>query len=138
MTVNGSGLLAVPESGLAAEGESPPWGLAEWFIISLTVFPALLFVPGAQSIRLPLRIGPFAFSLALMVWIAMRRQRVWPHPSRAWLLATAAYLICMIFHPTTNTLLAGIGQAMLYLSVVAPALWIPSLVKGAKHLERLL
>jgi hypothetical protein len=138
MKAIGARLLPVPESGPAEEGENPRWGLAEWFIISQTAFPALLFVPGAQSIRLPLRIGPFAFSLALGMWTVMRRRRVWPHPSRTWLLATAAYLICMIFHPTTNTLVAGVGQAMLYVSVMAPAFWAPAFVKGAKHLERLL
>ena len=122
------------------EAESSRWGLPEWFIVSQTAFPALLFIPGAQSLRLLLRIAPFAFSLALWMWVAFRPQEspIRPHPARRWLILIAVYLAFMVFHPTTNTLLAGAAHAMLYLSVLAPALWMPALVQGPRHLQRLL
>ena len=34
-----------------------PNGLAEWFVVAQTLIPALLYVPGAQSFRLPIRIA---------------------------------------------------------------------------------
>jgi len=33
----------------------------------------------------------------------------------------------MIFHPTTNSILAGMAHAILYLSVLAPIFWAPQL-----------
>jgi hypothetical protein len=44
----------------------------------------------------------------------------------------------MIFHPTTNSLIAGAAQVMLYLCVMAPLFWVPSLVRDSRHLVRLL
>ena len=44
----------------------------------------------------------------------------------------------MLFHPTTNTYLAGAAQAMLYFCVVAPLFWVPSLIRNSSHLARLL
>lgn len=116
----------------------PRWGFLEWFLISQTVMPALLFIPGSQMVRLPLRIAPFALSLAALAWWQWKRFKIAPHPARPWLLLAVAYLLLMIFHPTTNTLLAGFAQVMLYLSVMAPIFWVPTLVRGPHHLARLL
>src|SRR5206468_11381291 len=44
----------------------------------------------------------------------------------------------MVFHPTTNTYVAGVAQAMLYLCVMAPIFWVPALVRNSAHLTRLL
>ena len=41
-----------------------PWGFAEVFVISQTALPALLYLPGSQPFRLPIRISAFAISLA--------------------------------------------------------------------------
>ena len=45
-----------------------PWGFAEFFIISQTALPALLFLPGTQAFRLPIRFAAFAISLAAFAW----------------------------------------------------------------------
>jgi len=45
-----------------------PWGFAEVFIISQTALPALLFLPGSQAFRLPIRTAAFMISLAAFFW----------------------------------------------------------------------
>ena len=45
-----------------------PWGFAEVFIISQTALPALLYLPGTQAFRLPIRFSAFAISLAAFAW----------------------------------------------------------------------
>jgi len=116
----------------------PRWGVPEWFLISQTAIPALLLIPGSQMVRLPLRIAPFAVSLVALAWWQWKRSKIAPHPARPWLLLAVAYLWLMIFHPTTNTLLAGLAHVMLYLSVMAPIFWVPTLIRGPHHLARLL
>jgi hypothetical protein len=61
-----------------------------------------------------------------------------PPPAQPWLIAAVAYLTLMLIHPTTNTVVAGLAQIMLYLSVMAPVFWLPSLMRGPQHLGRLL
>ena len=116
-----------------------PWGFPEWFIISQTVIPALLYLPGSNAFRIPIRIAPFAISLLGFLYLPVKSAQATPvHPARRWLIWAMAYLAAMIFHPTTNSLIAGAAQVMLYLCVMAPLFWVPSLVRDSKHLVRLL
>ena len=48
-----------------------PWGFPEVFVISQTALPALLYLPGTQPFRLPIRISAFAISLAALAWRLM-------------------------------------------------------------------
>ena len=115
------------------------WGFPEFFVIGQTLFPALLLLPGAQAIRLPLRIAPFALSLlALGWWLGHLRKGHSLHPAAHWLIAAVVWLAIMIFHPTTNTTTAGLAQTMLYLAVMAPVFWAPMLVRHEEQLLRLL
>jgi hypothetical protein len=116
----------------------PKWGFAEFFVISQTAFPAILFLPGTQALRLPLRVATFAISLAALAWWLERRRRVRPHPAGHWLILALVCLVLMIFHPTTNSTLAGLAQVMLYLSVMAPVFWAPAMVRSPQRLMRLL
>jgi hypothetical protein len=115
------------------------WGLAEWFIVSQTLLPALLFVPGTQVIRLPLRVASFGMSVAILVWLRLVRNLpiVPPHPARPWLLGLLVYMGVMILHPTTNSLSGGAAQIALYYCVMSPLFWAPYLVKSPEHLRRL-
>lgn len=115
------------------------WGMAEWFVVSQTLLPALLFMPGTQAIRLPLRVASFAIGVGMLVWLRlMRNLPVLPsHPARAWLMATLVYLAVMILHPTTNSLSGAIAQIGLYFCVMSPLFWAPYLVKSPEHLRRL-
>ena len=115
------------------------WSIGEWFIVSQTALPAVLLLPGTQAFRLPLRIAPYAISLALLVrWVHRGGLRGRLHPARVWLAAVVSLLVLMLVHPTTNTLLSAAAQIGLYLSVMAPALWMPECVRGCAHARRLL
>jgi len=114
-------------------------GFPEIFIISQTALPAMLYLPGMQSIRLPIRIAAYGISLmALFLWFNRRRASFRRHPAENWLLFALAYLAYMVFHPDTNGLTAGIAQACLYLAVFAPIFWAPDYVHSAARLNRLL
>jgi hypothetical protein len=125
----------LPALELDHDQQAEPWGFPEWFLIAQTVLPAVLYLPGTQSFRTLLRILPFAISLAAL---AMHRRQSIRHPAEQLLLGAVLYLVIMIFHPTTNTLLAGLAQTALYLSVLAPLFWAPSMVGSADRLARLL
>src|SRR5262245_37106975 len=46
-----------------------PNGLAEWFVVAQTLIPALLYVPGAQAFRLPIRVASYTIALiGLAIW----------------------------------------------------------------------
>jgi hypothetical protein len=139
---------ALIQSGFMAPRSAPArtrsdlaveWGFLEWFVISQMALPALLYLPGTQSLRVPLRIAAFGISLAaLLLHRPAGRGAERAHPSSRWLWLALVYISLMIFHPWTNTLLAGVGQALLYLAVMAPLFWSPPLVRGPEQLWRLL
>lgn len=117
----------------------PPWGVAEFFIISQTAIPAVLYLPGTQGIRLYVRVASFAISLAVLAWWALGDARAARrHPAQPWLLASVVYVAAMLAHPDTGSTLAGVGQLVLYVSVMAPVFWAPSIVRNADHLARLM
>jgi hypothetical protein len=113
------------------------WGFPELFVIGQTVLPALLFFHFMQPLRLPIRIGAFVGSLVAL-GMASRGARGKLPPSSVWLVCAFAYLMLMVFHPNTNTFLAGIAQAVLYLAVMAPVFWAPGMIRNALHVRRLL
>jgi hypothetical protein len=115
------------------------WGIAEFFIISQTAIPALLFLPGTQGIRFYVRVASFAISMALLAWWGFgnaKHSKV--HPAQTWLLVAIIYLAAMVFHPFTSSTLAGVAQLVLYVSVMAPLFWAPAVVRGPDHLARLM
>jgi hypothetical protein len=116
------------------------WGLLELFVISQTVLPALLYLPGTQPLRVPIRVSAFGISLALLAWhFANRRKReVRKHPAWPWLIAVLCWLAIQIGHPTTNTFAAGFAQVMLYFSVLIPVIWAPPLITDRQQISRLL
>jgi hypothetical protein len=115
------------------------WGLAEYFIVSQTAIPALLFLPGTQGIRLYVRVASFAISIALVMWWAFGDAKTSRrHPAQPWLVAFLIYTALMILHPFTSSALAGLAQLILYVAVLAPVFWAPSVVRGPDHLARLM
>jgi hypothetical protein len=126
--------------GTAAAGSGPvPWGFAEAFVISQTALPALLYLPGTQGVRLPIRFAAFAISIAAFVYWQLQpdenRQR---HPAQAWISGTLVLLGMMMFHPTTSSLVGGLAHFMVYFAVIAPFFWAPSFVRTPEHLARLM
>jgi hypothetical protein len=115
--------------GETIEPRTAKWGLPECFAIAQVAGPALLYLPGSQAFRAPLRVGVFALSLVGLVW-CLRRSRLKAHPSWILLLIAALYMLIMIFHPATNTAMAGVAQIGMHLAVAAPLFWAPHYFVG--------
>lgn len=115
------------------------WGFPEFFVISQTAIPALLYLPGSQQFRLYIRIASFAISFATLIWWAVAVARTSrPHPAQPWIFASMAYIVCMFFHPLTASTFVGIAQFVLYLSVIAPIFWAGTFIRTPEHLARLM
>jgi hypothetical protein len=133
-----AGAVAAPESSTESTS-TIPWGIPEFFVIGQTAIPALLFLPGTQPFRLYLRIASFAISAALLAWWAFGPSKdTRAHPAQPWIVAMLLYVGAMLLHPFTSSTLAGLAQIVLYLAVVAPLFWAPSVVRGPDHLSRLM
>jgi hypothetical protein len=120
---------------------TPRWGFAEFFVISQTALPALLYLPGTQVFRLPIRVSSFAISLFALVWWRVRSSQETDgprHPAVPWLVAVVAAVSLMMFHPHTNSFRAGLAQIGLYICILAPLFWAPAFVRSPGHLRRIL
>jgi hypothetical protein len=129
-----------PQPRAASTGATRvPWGFAELFVISQTALPALLYLPGTQAVRLPIRISAFVISLAALGWwLANAARHRPPHRAYPWLAGAAAVLVVMLFHPMTSSLYGGVAHMMLYVAVAAPLFWAPALVHTPEQLARLI
>jgi hypothetical protein len=115
-----------------------PTGFIEWFVVAQTAIPAILFLPGSQAVRLPVRIGTYALTLIGFAWWWMNRSQRLRHPAHRWLWLALVYLGVMIFHPQTSSPLGGIAQTFLYFAVFSSVFWAPSFVDSPRKLVRLL
>jgi hypothetical protein len=106
------------------------WGLPEWFAVAQVAGPALLYLPGAQAFRAPLRIGVFALSLLGLVWCLRSSLLTKAHRSWTLLVIATVYMAVMILHPATNTMMAGLAQIGMHLAVAAPLFWAPHYFRG--------
>jgi hypothetical protein len=130
-----------PNRPAARPARRPAWGWLEWFVLSQTIFPALMFVPGLSAIRTPLRMA--AYAMAPVAWFMVarsgrRRAGSDSFPARPWLLATSAWLVLSILHPNSYSLVASTAQAALYISVLSPAFWAPTALTATVQLRRLM
>ncbi len=121
--------------------EDHRWGLAEVFVIAQTALPAILYLPGTQPFRLPLRMGAFLISAGLLVyWFfsTTQAERRDTHPAVPWAVAAVAYVSLMAFHPSTSSMKVAVAQIGLYATVVAPLFWAPWLVRSPLQLRRIM
>ncbi len=117
----------------------PAWGAAEFFVISQTAIPAILYLPGTQGVRFYVRVASFAISIGFLIWWMLGNARASrPHPAQPWLLASLVYVAAMVVHPFTSSTIGGVAQLVLYASVMAPVFWAPAVVRNADHLARLM
>jgi hypothetical protein len=119
----------------------PPWGWLEWFLISQAFIPALLFVPGVSVLRVFTRIAAFVIALVAWGWVLCKGRRfpgAQPFPPNPWLIGCSLWLGLSIFHPDTNSLLSGLAQAAMYLTVLSPAFWTPLTVTASQQVPRLM
>ena len=118
-----------------------PWGWLEWFIIAQTFIPALLFMPGISVVRPVIRI--LSFSVALLAWVAIiqsgrSRPGAASFPSSFWLKLIVGWLLLLILHWNTNSLIAGFAHALLYIAILSPAFWAPSALVSQRQVGRLM
>ena len=129
--------MAGPEV-VAATGRIP-WGFAELFVISQSALPAILIIPGTQSIRLPIRVSSFILPLVAFVWYhANAGLHLRPSRAQGWLFAVMFLLAVMLFHPSTPSFVGGLAHLAVYFSVMAPLFWAPAFVRTPEHLARIL
>jgi hypothetical protein len=124
---------------VAAPATPVKWGFAEVFIISQTALPALLYLPGTQGFRLPIRFSAFAISLAAFAWYQFESTTQAPRSAmQPWVAAVMALLAVMVFHPETSSLVGGVAHLAVYFAVLAPLFWAPEFVRTPEHLARIL
>src|SRR3954466_15855401 len=113
---------AMPTTTAAAD--RIPWGFPELFIISQTALPALLYLPGSQSFRLPLRFSAFGISLAAFAWWQIQSEQSPPaHRAYGWVAAVMGLLGIVLWSPYTASLMAGVAEIGVYLAVMSPLFW---------------
>ncbi len=89
-----------------------------WYALGCQV--ALLFL-GDTPLRLPLRIATYGGSLLLLMLLPPKYQT---HPSLRLLKWMPAILAIGLLHPEHNTMMAGLAQILLYVSIYAPLAWV--------------
>jgi hypothetical protein len=130
---------AATETRASASRQKQRWGFPEFFVISQTAIPALLYFPGTQPFRLYIRIASFVISFATLLWWAVAVAKTSrSHPAQPWIFAAMAYVMVMFFHPLTSSTFAGLAQFVLYLSVIAPIFWAGTFVRTPERLARLM
>ena len=115
--------------------------MLEWFVVSQTLLPALLFIPGISTVRPFLRISTYAVSLVILtVVLAKGRQpRVADHfPARYWLYFCVVWLSLSVLHPNSYSLITGVAQVGLYVAVMSPAFWASRPLDSPKRLYRVI
>jgi len=117
-----------------------PAGFAEWFAISLTFLPAILYLPNSQAYRLPARIGAYGISVYAftMWWFDRAGRKESHHPAERWLMMVGVLLFAMIAHPGTPSALSGVAHAVLYFAIFSPIYWVPAYVSSRRRLVRVL
>ena len=131
--------FAVPAAPAAAShAGAGPWGFAEFFVISQTALPALLYLPGTQAFRLSIRFSAFAISLLALAWYISQPHRRRPHPAMRGAVSILILLGVMVGHPLTPSIPAAVAHSMVYLAVLAPLFWAPAVVRSPEHFARLM
>lgn len=127
------------DSAAATREHKVPWGFPEYFVISQTALPALLYLPGTQGIRLPIRFAAFGVSLGAFVWWQLQSDSRPPtHRAYSWVAGVMGLLAIMLFNPYTSSLVGGLAHMMVYFAVMSPLFWAPSMVRTPEQLARLL
>ena len=112
---------------------------ATFWLVMFLVFQflcqiALLFDFFGQY-RVVFRVAAFAASLMALMFLpgAGRRHRSWPFLAVVMVIMAAGLL-----HPTTNTPLSAIAQITLYLTIIAPIVWVTRLTITPNVLSQIL
>ena len=124
---------------LAIAGKPKRWGAVSWiqtFVVFQFACQLALLSDFFNPLRIYVRSAAFGFSLLLLIFLPRGKSR--PHPAAhaaGWILLV---LGLSLFHPTTSSLAAGVGQIALYLAILGPLFWVPNLKLDAAALRRVL
>ncbi|MDZ4683946.1 MAG: hypothetical protein SH850_02580 [Planctomycetaceae bacterium] len=114
------------------------WGLLELLVISQTAIPAMLLLPGMQSIRAINRCAAFLVALTGLVLPSPRSLPFHKrHPSTFWVILLLVYLLGILLM-SSDRMLPALAQYFLIFTVIAPVFWTPQLVYDASQLHRIL
>lgn len=116
------------------------WGWIEIFIIIQFLSPGILMLPGAQVIRLPVRVLPYFFSVVLFFVLFRQREQknaVPRAPASTWLVFALVVMCFNLFHPTT-ILYSGLAQFAFQLTIIGPIFWTMFVSITPDRLERIL
>ncbi len=131
-----AGLMRIsPRSARAAIGETSASRAVEWFLVVEFLCQVALMFPSIGSSRLFVRCAAFGTSLALTMFLLPGK---WIHPAIKPLVVALALVAIGVFHPTTNTALAGVMQFALYVAIAAPLLWVSNLKIDSAEVRRIL
>lgn len=89
-----------------------------------------------NPLRMYVRSASFGSSLIFLVLLPKLRRQ--PHPSTYAAMWVLIILVLSLFHPTTNSWLAGGAQVVLYLAILGPLFWVPNLQITVTELRKVL
>jgi hypothetical protein len=108
--------------------------LIQWFVAFLLICQVALLSPELSPARLLIRMAAFGTSLFLLATVrGSARAR---HPAYTLGALTLGVVAIAIFHPDTTNLVAGVAQAALYASVMAPLFWVPRMQLDTRALRQ--
>lgn len=113
------------------------WTALEWFVVVQYLSTALLFVPGAQSVRMIIRTLPYLLGGIMLFTVRGRTNTARPPAGTTAIALAMLTLTLNMLHPSTQAL-AGLAQLALQLCIAAPLLWVGRRVRSVAHFERLL
>ncbi len=129
--------LVLDEPEVEADEDPISARIINAFLVLQFLGGALLFLPGAQLFRGPVRALPYLSALVPLGYYLSRRERT-SKPVAAGLVTVSLLLLALnLLHPSTQ-LGAGIAQCIFQLAIAAPVFWAPSAVRSPRAMHRVL
>jgi hypothetical protein len=101
------------------------WGWVHTFILMQFTFQILLLFPQFGVLRVPMRVGTFALSLVLLVWLKGRGPT---HPATGAAIGVIVVMVASLcLHPLLNSMPAGVAQCAMYAAIIGPIFWVKRL-----------
>lgn len=116
-----------------ASTTEPMWLLA--FLWMQIACQLALLSNYVDPFRVLVRVAAFGGSLILLCFLPGKGST---HPSARPALWVVGIVGLALLHPTTNSALSGLAQALMYLAILAPLFWVPRLRIDTSVLYRLL
>ena len=113
--------------------QSSRW-LLGFVFLEIACQVALLF-PSLAPARVVIRSAAFVASLLLAIFLPGPRD---DHPSRGVGIVALGIVALSIFHPSTNTILAGFATLGLYAAILGPLFWVPRIRIDMATVRRML